>query len=59
GVSNLRRPDAPEQLSLFHSHQKKGERSTAAVDRIWEKFGPHAIQRASLLEKKKDEERGG
>jgi len=55
GVSNLRRPDAPEQLSLFHSQPKKGERSTAAVDRIWEKFGPHAIQRASLLEKKKDE----
>lgn len=59
GVSNLRRPDAPEQLSLFHSQPKKGERSTAAVDRIWEKFGPHAIQRASLLEKKKDEEREG
>jgi len=58
GVSNLRRPDAPEQLSLFHSQLKKGERSTAAVDRIWEKFGLHAIQRASLLEKKKDEERG-
>ena len=59
GVSNLRRPDAPEKLSLFHSQPKKGERSTAAVDRIWEKFGPHAIQRASLLEKKKDEEREG
>ncbi|MBU1208219.1 MAG: DNA polymerase IV [Proteobacteria bacterium] len=59
GVSNLRRPDAPEQLSLFHSHQKKGERSIAAVDRIWEKFGPHAIQRASLIEKKDDEEMRG
>jgi len=59
GVSNLRRRDTPEQLSLFHSHQKKGERSTAAVDQIWEKFGPQAIQRASLIEKKDDEEMRG
>jgi DNA polymerase-4 len=52
GVSNLRRRDAPEQLSLFQAHQKKRERSTEAVDQIWEKFGPEAIKRASLLEKK-------
>jgi DNA polymerase-4 len=51
GISNLRHRDDPEQLSFFDAHQKKGERSTEAVDRIWEKFGPEAIQRASLLKK--------
>jgi DNA polymerase-4 len=53
GISNLRHRDDPEQLSFFDAHQKKGERSTEAVDRIWEKFGPEAIQRASLLKKSK------
>jgi len=52
GVSNLRRRDEPEQRSLFDSHQKKGERSTAAIDQIWEKFGRGAVKRASLVEKK-------
>jgi DNA polymerase-4 len=52
-VSNLRRCDDPEQPSLFHSHQEKAERSTAAVDRIWEKFGREAIKRASLVEERK------
>lgn len=53
GVSNLRRRDEPEQRSLFHCHQKKGERSTAAIDQIWGKFGREAIKRASLVEKNK------
>jgi len=52
GVFNLRRRDEPEQRSLFDSHQKKGERSTAAIDQIWEKFGRGAVTRASLVEKK-------
>lgn len=52
GVSNLRPRDEPEQLSLFHSHRLKVERSTEAVDRIRDKFGPQAIKRASLAEKK-------
>jgi DNA polymerase-4 len=52
GVSNLRHRDDPEQLSLFHSNRLKVERSTEAVDRIRDKFGPQAIKRASLAEKK-------
>jgi DNA polymerase-4 len=52
GISNLRHRHDPEQLSLFNSHRLKVERSTEAVDRIRDKFGPHAIQRASLVEKK-------
>lgn len=52
GISNLRHRDDPEQLSLFSSHRLKIERSTEAVDRIRDKFGPHAIKRASLVEKK-------
>jgi DNA polymerase-4 len=52
GISNLRHRDEPEQLFLFNAHRLKIERSTEAVDRIRDKFGPHAIQRASLVEKK-------
>ena len=52
GISNLRHRDDPEQLSLFNSHRLKIERSTEAVDRIRNRFGPHAIKRASLVEKK-------
>jgi nucleotidyltransferase/DNA polymerase involved in DNA repair len=52
GTSNLRHRDDPEQLSLFNSHRMKIERSTEAVDRIRDRFGPHAIKRASLVEKK-------
>ena len=52
GISNLRHRDDPEQLSLFTSHRLKIERSTEAVDRIRDKFGPHAIKRASLVGKK-------
>jgi DNA polymerase-4 len=52
GISNLRHRDDPEQPSLFDFNREKVERSTAAVDRIREKFGPTAIQRASLAEKK-------
>ena len=52
GISNLRHRDDPEQLSLFDAHRLKMERSTEAVDRIRDKFGPQAIQRASLVERK-------
>jgi DNA polymerase-4 len=52
GVSNLQRHDEPEQLYLFHSSRLKVERSTEAVDQIRDKFGPQAIKRASLAEKK-------
>lgn len=52
GVSNLRHRDDPGQLSLFHSDRLKVERSTEAVDRIRDKFGPQAIKRATLIEKK-------
>ena len=52
GVSNLRHREDPEQMTLFEAQREKVERSLAAVDRIWEKFGPQAIQRASLLEAK-------
>ncbi len=58
GVSNLRRYDEPEQLSLFYSHQKRSERSTAAIDQIWGKFGREAIKRASLVEKNKSPKSG-
>jgi len=52
GISNLRPHNDPEQISLFDSKRKKVAGSTAAVDRIWSKFGPKAIKRASLMEKK-------
>ena len=53
GISNLCRRDDPQQLFLFDSSRKKGERSTEVVDRIWDKFGPEAIKRASLLKEEK------
>ncbi len=53
GISHLHRRDEPEQRSLFHAHQKKGEDSTTAIDQIWEKFGREAIKRASLVEETK------
>ena len=52
GVSNLCRRDAPRQRGLFDSYREKEEKSLEAVDKIWEKFGPEAIKRASLLERK-------
>jgi DNA polymerase-4 len=52
GISNLGHRHGPEQLSLLDCNREKVERSTAAVDRIREKFGPTAIQRASLAGKK-------
>jgi len=52
GISNLLHRDNPEQLILFDSRRKQVERSTQAMDRIWDKFGPGAIRRASLIEKK-------
>ena len=52
GMSHLIHQHAPEQYLLFDSGRKKAERSIQAMDRIWEKFGSGAIQRASLLEKK-------
>jgi DNA polymerase-4 len=55
GISNLRPRDDPEQLSLFNPSREKAERSTEAVDQIWDKFGPEAIKRASLGERKKKE----
>jgi len=53
GISNLLHRDDPEQYLLFDSRRQKTERSVQAMDRIWEKFGPEAIKRASLLERKK------
>ena len=53
GISNLLHRDDPEQYLLFDSRREKTERSVQAMDRIWEKFGPQAIKRASLLERKK------
>jgi nucleotidyltransferase/DNA polymerase involved in DNA repair len=52
GASNLLHQDGPEQLILFDSRRKQVQRSTQAMDRIWDKFGPEAIKRASLIEKK-------
>ena len=57
GISNLRHHDDPEQLALFNANQKKIERSTEAIDQIREKFGPEAIQRATLAEKKPKNEK--
>jgi DNA polymerase IV len=53
GISHLIHRDAPEQYLLFDSGGKKAERSIQAMDRIWEKFGPQAIKRATLVERKK------
>ncbi len=55
GISHLIHRDAPEQYLLFDSGGKKTERSIQAMDRIWERFGPSAIKRASLLDKKMDD----
>ena len=52
GISNLFPRDDPEQYRLFESGRKKAERSVQAMDRIWERFGPEAIKRATLLENK-------
>lgn len=51
GIVNLIRPHYGAQLSLFGRAEKRA-RATAAIDRIWEKFGKEAIQRATLIEKK-------
>jgi DNA polymerase IV len=53
GISSLLHRDDPEQYLLFDSRREKTKRSVQAMDRIWEKFGPEAIQRASLLDHKK------
>jgi DNA polymerase-4 len=52
GISNLFPRDDSEQYRLFESGRKKAERSVQAMDRIWERFGPEAIKRATLLENK-------
>ncbi len=52
GISNLLHQDDPEQLILFDSRRKQVQRSTQAMDRIWDKFGQEAIKRATLVEKK-------
>ncbi len=52
GISNLRRLEHPEQLSLFQAARDKVQRSIAAMDQIRNKFGAEAIKRASLIEKK-------
>ena len=57
GISHLLHRGDPEQYLLFDSGRKKAERSIQAMDRVWEKFGPGAIQRASLLEKKEERKR--
>lgn len=56
GISNLLHQDDPEQLILFDSRRKQVQRTTQAMDRIWDKFGQEAIKRATLMEEKKDEE---
>jgi DNA polymerase IV len=53
GISNLRPRNDPEQPTLFHSQKNKVQKSVVTMDRIWDKFGPKAIQRASLIETKK------
>jgi len=53
GISHLTHRDAPEQYLLFDSGGKKAEHSIQAMDRIWERFGPQAIKRATLVDKKK------
>jgi len=55
GISNLVRRGDPEQLSLFSAQREKVERSTVAVDRIRDKFGPQAIKRASLVKEKRSQ----
>jgi DNA polymerase-4 len=52
GISNLLRQGDPEQLPLFDTRRNKGERSTQVMDRIWDRFGPEAIKRATQLERK-------
>jgi DNA polymerase-4 len=58
GISNLFHRDDPEQYGLFDSGRKKGEGSVRAMDRIWEKFGPEAIKRATLVEKTRGRKEG-
>ena len=53
GISHLTHRDAPKQYLLFDSGGQKAERSIQAMDRIWERFGPQAIKRATLVDKKK------
>jgi|YelNatPaOPRAMG01_1025707.scaffolds.fasta_scaffold10892_3 DNA polymerase-4 len=51
GITNLQRADYPHQPSLFAQEEKKTQ-AASVIDRIWKKFGPQAIQRATLLGKK-------
>ncbi|MGB9700790.1 MAG: DNA polymerase IV [Thermodesulfobacteriota bacterium] len=51
GITNLQAADYPHQPTLFDLEEKK-KRAASVIDRIWKKFGPQAIQRATLLEKK-------
>jgi len=55
GISNLRRREAPFQRGLFDAYREKEEKSLEAVDKIWDKFGPQALKRASQLERKKED----
>lgn len=58
GISNLRHREDPVQKGLFDAHREKEEKSLEAIDKIWDKYGPKAIQRASLLEGKREESFG-
>jgi DNA polymerase-4 len=53
GISHFIHRGDPEQYLLFDSGRQKAERSIQAMDRVWEKFGPQAIKRATLVERKK------
>lgn len=59
GVSNLRHRGEPVQKGLFDAYREKEERSLEAVDKIWSKYGPMAIKRASLVASKEKRSSGG
>jgi nucleotidyltransferase/DNA polymerase involved in DNA repair len=59
GVSNLRHRGEPVQKGLFDAYREKEERSLEAVDKIWSKYGPKAIKRASLVASKEKRSSGG
>ncbi|MEM9410339.1 MAG: DNA polymerase IV [Planctomycetota bacterium] len=53
GVSNLKRPHDRQQMLLFDQQEnEKMDRFDQASDQIKDKFGAHAIRRASSVERK-------
>jgi DNA polymerase IV len=58
GISNLRHRQEPAQKGFFDAHREKEEKSLKAIDKIWDKYGPKALRRASLLEEKGEESSG-